>query len=211
MNNEGAQADCVEDSDEKQAIHARLRALEQAIERVNSPEDLEALEPEIHGCPDRLGALSLQAHIQALVDSPAQQAEEQQLMKSWPGRLRSEGYECVWIRTLSGYWIQLRVRYYRRRCHRRNGKRHKGVYAALVLLGIHESCTLGFAAMVSGWSALLNSFDEVRQVPAGARSGVRGKVHRKLTYRYAEKARAVQQAGSLWLGEGFKGRMRCIG
>lgn len=201
MNNDGAQADCVEDSDEKQAIYARLQALEQAIEEVNGSEDLEALEREIRRDTDRLGALILQARIQALVDSPAQQAEEQQLMKSWPGRFRSEGYECVWIRTLSGYWIQLRVRYYRRRCHRRNGKRHKGVYAALVLLGIHERCTPGFAAMVSGWSALLSSFDEVRQVllEQGVELGV--KVLRKLTYRYAERARAVQQAGSLWLGE----------
>jgi hypothetical protein len=78
------------------------------------------------------------------------------------------------------------------------------VYAALVLLGIHERCTPGLAATVSAWSALLSSFDEVRQVllEQGVKMDV--KVLRKLTYRYAERARVVQQTGQLPLGEDAK-------
>jgi hypothetical protein len=201
MNNEGEQVDCVEDGDEKQAVYARLQALEQAMECVNGPEDLEALEREIRECTDRLGALVLQTRIQALVDSPEQQAKEKELIGSWPGRLRSEGYEIVRIRTMGGFWIRIRVRYYRRACHRRSGKRHKGVYAALVLLGIHERCTPGLAAMVSAWSSLLSSFDEVRQVLVEQGVKMDVKMLRKLTYRYAERARVVQQAGLLSLGE----------
>ena len=201
MNNEGAQADRVADGDEKQAVYARLQVLEQALEGVNCPEDLEALEREIRECTDRLGALVLQTRLQALVDSPEQQAKEKELIESWPGRLRSEGYEIVRIRTLGGCWIRIRVRYYRRACHRRSGKRHKGVYAALVLLGIHERCTPGLAGTASAWSALLSSFDEVRQVllEQGVKMDV--KTLRKLTYRYAERARVVQQAGLLSPGE----------
>ncbi len=201
MNNEGGQVDCVEDGNEKQAVYARLQALEQAMECVNGPEDLEALEREIRECTDRLGALVLQRRIQALVDSPEQQSKEKELIGSWPGRLRSEGYEIVRIRTMGGFWIRIRVRYYRRACHRRSGKRHKGVYAALVLLGIHERCTPGLAAMVSAWSSLLSSFDEVRQVLLEQGIKMDVKMLRKLTYRYAERARVVQQAGLLSLGE----------
>jgi len=55
--------------------------------------------------------------------------------------------------------------------------------------------------MVSAWSALLSSFEEVRQVLCdhGITLGV--KVIRKLAYRYAERARAAQQAGHIPLNE----------
>ncbi len=41
----------------------------------------------------------------------------------------------------NGQEITVWVRYYRRRCDRRRGKGHRGVYAGVVLLGIHERCT----------------------------------------------------------------------
>ncbi|WP_124330536.1 hypothetical protein [Desulfonema ishimotonii] len=55
--------------------------------------------------------------------------------------------------------------------------------------------------MVSAFSALLSSSEEVRQVLCdhGILLGVR--VIRKLTYRYAERARAIQQAGQIPLNE----------
>ena len=43
---------------------------------------------------------------------------------------------------------------------RRKGRRN-GVYAGLVLLGIQEHCTPWLGALVSAWSALLSSFEEV--------------------------------------------------
>ncbi len=48
---------------------------------------------------------------------------------------------------------------------------------------------------MSAWSALLSAFEEVRQVlwEQGVELGV--KVLRKLAYRYAERARVLQQAG----------------
>lgn len=118
-------------------------------------------------------------------------------MCNLPGRMKSEGFETVRIQTRAGDTIQIRTRYYRRACDRRNGKRHKGVYAGLVLLGIHDRCTPGLAAIVSAWSALLSSFEEVRRVlyDQGISLGV--KVIRKLTYRYAERARMIQQTGQI--------------
>jgi len=115
--------------------------------------------------------------------------------------MKSEGFETVRIQTRGGFNIQVRARYYRRACDRRSGKRHKGVYAGLVLLGIHDRCTPGLTAMASSWSALLSSFEEVRQVLCdhGITLGV--KVIRKLAYRYAERARVVQQTGRIPLNE----------
>ena len=71
----------------------------------------------------------------------------------------------------------------------------------MVLLGIHERCSPLFGSMISGWSALLSSFEEVRQVllEQGIELGV--KVLRRLTYRYAERARIMQQVGAFSLDE----------
>lgn len=115
--------------------------------------------------------------------------------------MKSEGRQSVRIQTRGGITIELFPRYYRRSCDRRKGKRYKGVYAGLLLLGIHDQCTPGLAAMVSAYSALLSSFEEVRQVFCDHGITLDVKVIRKLAYRYAERGRAAQQAGQIPLNE----------
>lgn len=131
------------------------------------------------------------------MSSPDQIAQEKELIGTCPGRMKSEGFETVRIQLRSGDTIEVRARYYRRSCDRRKGKRYKGIYAGLVMLGIHDRCTPGLAAMVSSWSALLSSFGEVRQVLCDHGLHLDVKVIRKLTYNYAERARAIQRAGQL--------------
>ncbi|MCP4105644.1 MAG: hypothetical protein GY749_08925 [Desulfobacteraceae bacterium] len=191
----------IEDCQEIEDVYVRLQKLEHEMRQINSPEELEALEKEILGYTNRLATLLLQKKLQSSLDSKDQQGKEAELIRFWPGRMKSEGYETVQIQTKGNFCIQVRVRYYRRACDRRNKKRHKGVYGGLVLLGIHDRCTPALAAMVSAWSALLSSFEEVRQVllEQGLIMGV--KVIRKLTYRFADRARALQQAGQIPLGE----------
>jgi hypothetical protein len=166
---------------------------------VSGAEELEALEQEIRAETDRLASVLLERQLQANLDSPEQQVAEGELIKGWPGQLKSEGWERVRIRTVSGWQIEVWVRYYRRRCDRRRGKRYRGVYAGLVLLGIHEQCTPWLGAQVSAWSALLSSFEEVGQVLADHGLMLGAKTVRRLSYRYAARARAVQQAaGAAW-------------
>jgi hypothetical protein len=202
MNNDRGKAECVENYTKRQEVYRRLQELEQERRRVHTPEDLEALERELRGYTDQLCALLLEMHLQASLDCEEYQKEEEELIRSWPGRLKSDGYERVGIFTLGGVWITVRARYYCRACDRRSGKRYKGVYGGLVLLGIHEHCTPALAATVSAWSALLSSLAEVRQVlwEQGVRLDVKGV--RRVAYRYAERARVVQQAGQIAVAEG---------
>ena len=123
-------------------------------------------------------------------------------MSSWPGRMKSEGFETISVQLCTGSSVDIRVRYYRRSCDRRNRKRYKGAYAGLILLGIHDRCSPALASMVSSWSALLSSFEEVRQVLCDHGMTLDIKVIRKITYRYAERTRAEQQAGRIPLNEG---------
>jgi hypothetical protein len=179
-----------------------LHALEHERRVVSSAEELEALEREIRAETDRLASALLERQVQANLDSAEQQAAEAELIEAWPGRLKSEGRERVRIRTASGWEIEVWVRYYRRRCDRRQGKRYRGVYAGLVLLGIHERCPPWLGAQVSAWSALLSSFEEVVQVLADHGLVLGTKTVRQLSYRYAERARAVQPSAEVAWGEG---------
>jgi hypothetical protein len=191
----------VEDCQKIEDVYVSLQQLEKETRQVSSPEELEALEREIIGYTNRLAALLLQKKLQACLDSEEQQEKEAEFIRSWPGRMKSEGKETVLILTIGGSFIEVRVRYYRRACDRRKGKRHKGVYGGLVLLGIHDRCTPGMAVMVSAWSTLLSSFEEVRQMLMEQGVKLDVKVIRKLTYRYADRARVFQQVGQIPLGE----------
>ena len=140
MNTDRGKAECVENYTKRQEVYGRLQELEQERRRVHTAEELEALEREIRGYTDQLGALLLEMHLQASLDCEEHQKKEEELVRSWPGRLKSDGYERVRIFTLEGLWITARVRDSRRACDRRSGKRYKGVYGGLVLLGIHDPC-----------------------------------------------------------------------
>lgn len=193
MNSDLGIPDYVGNKADKQGVYERLRELEQGSRSVTSPEELEALEREIRACTDALAKVLLARHVQASLDAEGQREKETELIRAWPQKLKNEGYETVQIRTVSGLYITVRVRYYRRPCKRRQGQ-CQGVYAGLVLLGIHERCTPWLGSLVSAWSALLSSFAEVRQVLLEQGVELGSKVIRRLTYCYAERARVVQQA-----------------
>jgi hypothetical protein len=72
-----------------------------------------------------LGALLLELHLQASLDGEEHQQKEEELIRAWPGRLKSDGYERVRIVTLRGVGITVRVHDSRRACDRRSGKRYR--------------------------------------------------------------------------------------
>ncbi|MDD9300872.1 MAG: hypothetical protein HUK40_00420 [Desulfobacter sp.] len=60
--------------------------------------------------------------------------------------MKSEGLETVWIQLApSDSSVDIHVRYYRRSCDRRKGKRYKGGYVGLILLEIHDRCSPALA------------------------------------------------------------------
>ena len=100
MNNDRGKVECVENYTKRQEVYRRLQELEQERRRVHTAEELEALEREIRGYTDQVCALLLEMHLQASLDCEEQQKKEEELVRSWPGRLKSDGYERVRIFTL---------------------------------------------------------------------------------------------------------------
>ena len=85
--------------------------------------------------------------------------------------------------------------YYRRNCDRRKGKRHAGLYAGCVLLGIYERCTPALNSQVGMMAATLASFAETQQMLAEQGNELDVKTVRLLAYRAAERARMAQRMG----------------
>jgi hypothetical protein len=100
MNNDRGKAEYVENYNKRQEVYERLQGLEQERRRVHTPEDLEAFERELRGYTGQLGAWLLELHLQASLECEEHQKKEEALIRSWPGRLRSDGYERVRIFTL---------------------------------------------------------------------------------------------------------------
>src|SRR3989475_2378522 len=176
-----------------QEVLNELRQMERTPQLVTSPEDLEALEREIRQRTDRLGSLLVGHHMQHVLDWAAMQAEQERLVSQWPRALKSDGKVQVRVRTAQGYTVPVWVIYYRRTGQRRAGKRAAGVYAGLVVLGIYDRCTPALASEVSLFAAMLGSLQEAQDVLANRGVALDTKTIRTIAYRYAARARLVQQ------------------
>ena len=198
-----------QDSDYATQIQAALDELQQMQEAprdVTDPEALDALERDIRGRTDRLSSLLLGLHLQHSLDSEDLQAEQALLVSHWPTPLKNDGRVQVWVRTAGGDRVPVWVTYYRRKGPRRAGKRHAGLYAGLVLLGIYDRCTPALAAECSLLAAMLGSLDEARDVLVQRGVQLDIKTLRLMSYRYAARARVVQQMESTEFDESVSGR-----
>jgi hypothetical protein len=176
-----------------QEVLNELGQIQQTPRLVTSPEALEALEQEIRQRTDHLGSLLVGYHIQQALDSAALHTEQERLVSQWPQPLKNDGMVKVRVRTAQGHTVPLWVPYYRRKGQRRAGKRYAGVYAGLVLLGIHDRCTPALAAEVSLLAAMLGSLAEAQDVLAARGVELDTKTVRLIAYRYAARARLAQQ------------------
>jgi hypothetical protein len=172
-----------------QEVQADLEALGNAPRMMNTAEELEALEREIVGLTDRLAGLLIGVQIQhSVVQEPVRQ-EAAELAGRCPRTLRDHGLRDVRIRPLRGEVVGVRVAYYRPRWG--GGRPRRGLYPALVLLGIHDRCTPGLSSEVSLLATALGSLEEACGVLRERGVDLHIKTLRAITYRYAQRARAL--------------------
>src|SRR5215468_5365780 len=189
-----------------QAVLDELHQMQQTPRVVTSPEELETLEQEIRQRTDQLGSLLVGYHLQEALDSRALQTEQDLLVSHWPTPLKSDGKVQVRIRTAQGHTVAVWTTYYRRKGQRRAGKRFRGVYAGLILLGIYDRCTPALAAEVSLLAAMLGSLHEAHDVLINRGVVLDPKTVRTIAYHYAARARLVQQIDNTTFEETVTGR-----
>lgn len=177
---------------EVEAIQAKIEPI-----LISDSASLEQLEKSIRTQTDQLAALLLQQKLQAHLNSLEAQQSERELAHNLSPKLRKEEYVEVRLSTSTGFPIVVKTAYYRQNCHRKAGKRHKGAYPALILLGIHERVSPLLAAQVGMWCGLLGSFDEVRQVLQEQGVDISVNKLRSISYAYAQRARQYQEQHSI--------------
>ncbi|MCP4374704.1 MAG: hypothetical protein GY794_00775, partial [bacterium] len=134
------------------------------------------------------------------------QEAQSKLIAEWPHRLKNHDNEGVWVRTANGYEIWVKARYFRRKGKRSGKRRYRGFYLGLLLLGINERCTCGFAAEASLLVSMLGSLAEAGDVLAERGLRIDIKVLRRITYRFSERARLTQRLKGLGFDENVAGR-----
>ena len=157
-----------------------------------------------------LGGLLIGDQLQQTLCSERLQEEETKLVCDWPKRLSRDGLVKVVIRTSPGLKCEVQARDY----SQKGGRRGRGLYPGLVLLGIDDRCTPGLASEVSQLSAILGSLDEARSVLSSRGVELNVKTVRSLSYGYAQRARRMQQLEQMEFDTTAAGRrvvIRCDG
>ena len=189
-----------------EAVKAEIAEHEQSLEIVRNPEQLEALELRLGELFDRYHGLLVGRVVQRSLDSEEVKGQAEELVKDWPKPLRNDGYVQVRVRTARGSLIAVWVVYYRRKGRRRMGRRERGLYAALVVLGCHGRVSPGLASQVSAMAAVVGSLEEAQKVLSERGVKLDIKTVRAIAYGYAGRAKAVQRVEAYRFEESVAGR-----
>ncbi len=202
----GGSREAVDYEAQVEAVKAEIAAYEQSLEIVRNPEELEALELRLGELLDRYHGLLVGRVLQRSLDSEEVKGPAAELVKGWPKPLKNDGYVRVKVRTARGSSIPVSVVYYRRKGRRRAGRRERGLYAALVVLGCHGHVTPGLASQVSAMTAVVGSLAEAQKVLSERGVELDVKTVRAIAYGYAARAKAVQRVAAYRIEESVAGR-----
>ena len=192
------------------AMQAQIQALVQMATETPSFREGEGLageEREVYQQTDRLGDLVIAQRLQAVAESPEIREAGRELARAGGGRVKDRGHRTVPVMTMRGGEIMLRTAYFSRNCDERRGR--GGCYPVLVLLGIHgcrRYYTPGLTKHVVLLTTAMGSMEEARRWLAEAGIGLCVGTIQSMTYEFARRARASQQAGSIKFDQRAAGR-----
>ena len=169
---------------EYQRLHDAARDVEEEIRelqengRVGSAAELAALERDLDSLSVRLSSLTKAMILLRCTESQDLREQEHGFVASLPHKYHSQGGRRKVVRLPGGVQVTLNVRYF----HRQKDpskvlkKPQRGMFPALMLLGISDSLTPGMRHRIAKASALLGSYAEASDVLAD--SGIHVSVNR---------------------------------
>ncbi len=173
-----------------QVLMGEITRLSTSPDPLDTPEQLDALEQQIHALTRQLADHVTALRIQQSIDGEALQDKSHQLIQSQPKKQRNVGKRCVNIRFFGGTRIKIEVTYYIQKSTQKKGR---GWYPSLILLGIHDRCTPALSSEISLLSSALCSFKEAQNLLETRGCYLNIKSLRNITKRYAARARCAQQ------------------
>ncbi len=191
-----------------QSIFEKTMEIWDSDQTLETAQDLEDFEQTVHNLGSLLKALLVEQKLQTTLNSEQMINDSVQLAKKLPCKTKNNGYRDVSITTESGICILISTLYFttKKGGKGRKKKCNKGLYPALLLLGINNRCTPMLISELGETVATVGSFEEAKDTLS--RRGVEFDVKtiRDIAYRMAQRARAIQQAGTFDYGENLNGR-----
>ncbi|HKZ00403.1 MAG TPA: hypothetical protein VJ112_04480 [Rhabdochlamydiaceae bacterium] len=191
-----------------QAVNEQMLKIIARTDKINNEQDLEKLELEVQLLMREFGDLIIAQKVQQNIDKDeAFRASVIELAHQCRKTLVNKGRVSVQIRFSGGTIVSLRVTYWARKGAA--GRRGKGLYPELYLLGMHDHCTPFLASEVAQAAAALCSFEEARHMMESRGCPLDVKTVRNIAKRFACRARLGQKAASVievLRAEDLKGR-----
>jgi len=180
-------------ADKIQVTNEQILQIISRKDSINNEQDLEKLEQEVQMLVRKLGDLIVAKKVQQSIDQDeAFRASAVELVHRVRKSLVNKGRVLVWVRFSGGTSFPLSTAYWARKGSA--GRRGKGLYPELYLLGIHDHCTPLLASEVAQATAALCSLEEARHMMESRGCSLNIKTVRNVTKRFAARARAGQRA-----------------
>ena len=171
---------------------------------VSSAEQLEKLEQKVCDLADQLQAIIIEERLQSSLDSEDVREAEADLVFNLPWKLKNKGLRDVAITLRCGVTIIVSIPYYVGK--KKHKKRGNGLYPGLVILGIHDHCTPGLASEIAMTAAAMDSFEEAQANLSQQGIFLNVKTIQNIVYKYAQRARLMQKAGTVVYDVSLRGR-----
>lgn len=176
-----------------QAVNGQILKIIARSDKVKNEQDLEKLEQEVQALTRELGDLIVAQKVQQTIDEEdAFRTSAIELARGVRKLLVNKGRILVRVRFSGGTSLPLSVAYWARKGA--TGRRGKGLYPELYLLGIHDHCTPLIASEIAQAAAALCSLEEARHMMESRGCSLNIKTVRNVTKRFAARARAGQKA-----------------
>jgi hypothetical protein len=173
---------------------------------LNTPADLVAYEQQLGQLNQQLHALLAARAVQDAVLSPSVGSAVRVLLSYCPQRCKNQGLRPVTLRFAHGPPVVVFAAYHSRG-QGRAGSAPKGLFPALVLLGIHDHCSPLLASEAGQLVALLGSFAEAQRLLKQRGCSLSVNTLRRVTYQYVARVRLAQKTNKVASQKGVNGRL----
>jgi hypothetical protein len=175
-----------------QAANEQILKIINRKDQIHNEQDLEKLEVEVQLLMKRLGDLLVAQKVQQQIDEDGTfRASAIELSHQFRKNLVNKGRVFVQIRFSGGTTVSISTAYWARKGAA--GRRSKGIYPELYLLGIHDHCTPFLASEIAQAAAALCSFEEARHMIESRGCPLDVKTVRNIAKRFASRARLGQK------------------
>ena len=192
----GTMQNCKDLATKIQAVNDQILKIIARIDRIHNEEALEKLEQEVQTFTRELGDLIVAQKVQQTIDEDETfRASTLELVHRARKSMVNKGRVLVQVRFSGGTSLSLSVVYWARKGSA--GRRGKGLYPELHLLGIYDHCTPFLASEIAQATAALCSLEEARHMMESRGCSLDIKTVRNVAKRFASRARAGQKAESV--------------